>query len=88
MLEVLEEALSGRVIEELPLAVGRYQFTHAMIQETLTGEFTTTRKVRLHSRIAEILEQLYGTESEGHAAELAYHFAEAQPLVGNKKLIR
>jgi predicted ATPase len=38
LLEVLEEALSARVIEELPQVVGRYQFTHALIQETLTEE--------------------------------------------------
>ena len=52
LLEVLDEALSARVIEELPRAVGRYQFTHALIQETLAGELSTTRKVRLHARIA------------------------------------
>ena len=59
LLEVLEEALSARVIEELPQAVGRYQFTHALIQETLTEELTLTRRVRFHARIAETLEQLY-----------------------------
>ena len=30
LLEVLEEALASRVIEELPRSVGRYQFTHAL----------------------------------------------------------
>ena len=35
LLEVLEEALSARVVEELPQALSRYQFTHALIQETL-----------------------------------------------------
>ena len=58
LLEVLEEALSARVIEELPQAVGRYQFSHALIQETLTEELTLTRRVRLHARIAETLEEL------------------------------
>ena len=75
LLEVLEEALASRVIEELPQAVGRYQFTHALIQETLTEELTLTRRVRLHARIAETLEQLYGDDAEAHAAELAHHFA-------------
>ena len=32
LLDVLEEGLSSRVIEEMPTAVGRYQFTHALIQ--------------------------------------------------------
>ena len=35
LLEVVEEALASRVIEELPSSVGRFQFTHALIQETL-----------------------------------------------------
>ena len=81
LLEVLEEALAARVIEELPQAVGRYQFTHALIQETLSEELTLTRKVRLHARIAETLEQLYGNNVEAHAAELAHHFAEAEAVL-------
>ena len=87
LLEVLEEALSGRLIAELPTSVGRYQFTHALIQETLTGELSTTRKVRLHARIAEALETLYGGDAAAHAAELARHLAEAQTVLGTEKLV-
>jgi tetratricopeptide (TPR) repeat protein len=88
MLEVLEEALAARVVEELPSTVGRYQFTHALIQETLAEELSTTRRVRLHARIAEALEELYGADAESHAAELAHHFAEAEGVLGTDKLIR
>ena len=88
LLEVLEEALASRVLEELPHAVGRYQFTHALIQETLTEELTLTRKVRLHARIAETLERLYGNNLEAHAAELAYHFAAAETITGTDRLVR
>ena len=88
LLEVLEEALAARVIEELPQAVGRYQFTHALIQETLSEELTLTRRVRLHARIGETLEHLYGDNAEAHAAELAHHFAQAESLVGPDKLVR
>ena len=87
-MDVLEESLAARVIEELPQAVGRYQFTHALIQETLTEELTLTRRVRLHARIAESLEGLYGDNAEAHAAELVYHFAEAEAVIGNEKLVR
>ncbi len=68
LLDVLEEALGARIIEELPQAVGRYQFTHALIQETLAEELTLTRRVRLHARIAETLEELYGDTAEVNAA--------------------
>jgi len=88
LLEVLEEALASRVIEELPQSVGRYQFTHALIQEILAGELSTTRKVRLHARVAEALEELYGSDAQSHAAELARHFIEAQTVLGIEKPVR
>ena len=88
LLEVLEEALSAHLLEELPPSVGRYQFTHALIQETLTDELSLTRRVRLHARIAETLEELYGPEVEDHAAELAYHFAQAEAVTGAEKLVQ
>ncbi|MCI0799867.1 MAG: hypothetical protein J4N89_09730, partial [Chloroflexi bacterium] len=88
LFEILEEALAARVIEELPQSAGRYQFTHALIQETLSGELSTTRKVRLHARIAQALEELYGDDADAHAAELAHHFAEAQTVLGTEKLAR
>jgi len=88
LLETLEEALSARVIEELTQAVGRYQFTHALIQETLTEELTLTRRVRMHARIAETMETMYGSEAEAHAAELAHHFAEAEAILGTEKLVK
>ena len=88
LLALLEEALSARVIEELPDAVGRYQFTHTLIQETLAEELSLTRRVRLHARIAEALEALYGDDADQHAAELAHHFGEAQTLLGADKFVR
>ena len=88
LLKVLEEALSARVIEELPQAVGRYQFTHALIQETLAEELTLTRRAPLHARIAEALEEMYGQNAEAHASELAYHFVEAETITGTDRLVR
>lgn len=88
LLEVLEEALAARVIEELPRALGRYQFTHALIQETLAEELSLTRRVQLHARIAESLEALYGRDAGQHADELAHHFGEAQSLLGPDRLVR
>jgi tetratricopeptide (TPR) repeat protein len=86
LFEVLEEALAARVIEEFPQAVGRYQFTHALIQETLTAELSLTRRVRLHARIAETLEAMYGDDADSHAAELAHHFTQAEAALGTDRL--
>ena len=87
LLEMLDEAMAARVIEELPRPAGRYQFTHALIQETLAGELSSARRVRLHARIAQALEALYGAQADDHAAELAYHFGEAESVLGTDKLV-
>ncbi len=87
LLEVLNEALDARIIEELRPQVGRYQFTHALVQETLVDEIPLTGQVQLHARVASALEELYGARVEEHAAELAHHFAQAQTLLGTEKLI-
>jgi predicted ATPase len=58
------------------------------MQETLVEEISLTRRVRLHSRIATALEELYGSDSEAHAAELAHHFAQAEAVLGPDKLVR
>ena len=88
LLEVVDEALAGRLIEELPQRAGQYQFSHMLTQETLSDELSLTRRVRLHARIGETLEELYGIRSEAHAAELAYHFARAETVAGTEKLVK
>ena len=86
-LEVLEEAVASGVLEEVEGEVGRYRFSHALIQQTLVGELSTTRRVRLHARIAEVLEELYGDRAENRAAELVHHFGEAEMALGTEKLV-
>ncbi len=76
LLEALEEAVGARVITEVPRAADRYSFSHALIRETLYEELSTTRRVRLHRQIGEVLEGLYAANPEPHLAELAYHFSE------------
>jgi tetratricopeptide (TPR) repeat protein len=88
LLELMEEAMRARVVEEIPQAVDRYQFTHALIQETLSEELSLTRRVRLHANIAQALEEMYGDEVEAHAAELAYHSGQAESVLGTEKLVR
>ncbi|MCH7801742.1 MAG: protein kinase, partial [Chloroflexi bacterium] len=88
LIDVLEEGLSARVIEELPNSVGRYQFTHALIQQTLMDELSTTRRVRLHARIIDVFEELHRDAVESYATELAYHAAEAESIIGPESLVK
>ncbi len=88
LVDLVEEALAARIVEELVQPVGHYQFTHALIQETLVAELSLTRRVQVHAQIAEALEQLYGDQVAAHAGELAYHYAQAAALLGPAKLIQ
>ena len=86
LLQSVQEAVSFHLIEEVPGRMDRYQFVHALVQQTLTEEVTTSRNVRLHARIAEALEQLYAADVEAQAAELAYHYSEAEAVLGTERL--
>ena len=78
LLGLIEEGLDALVIEELDVA-GRYRFTHALMQETLLSELSTTRTVRLHGVIGEALEAQFGNDAT-RATELASHFIESSTL--------
>jgi predicted ATPase len=76
LLRLVEEALEARVIEEADRP-GRYRFTHALMQETLLQELSTTRRVCLHGTVGEALERRWGARADQRASRLALHFVEA-----------
>ncbi|MEY2433321.1 MAG: hypothetical protein QOC92_3046 [Acidimicrobiaceae bacterium] len=75
VLDALEEAMAAHVVEEVG-ALDSYTFSHALVRETLYGELATSRRVRLHRRVAHVLEELHAN-SDRLASVLAYHFFEA-----------
>ena len=88
LLGLLEEALAARVIEEVPDSVGRYQFSHVLIQESLSGQLSSVRRARMHADIGQALEDRYQDNANDHAAELAYHFSQSETVTGPDKLVR
>ena len=71
-------SVHARLIEEQE-AVGHYRFSHALVRETLYEELRTARRVRLHGQVGAALERIHTRDLDAHAAELAYHYAEAAP---------
>jgi class 3 adenylate cyclase/tetratricopeptide (TPR) repeat protein len=78
-LDLLDEALAARVVRERKDARGVYEFTHALIRQTLYGELSTPRRVRLHRQIGQVLEDRYGDHPDAHLPELAHHWFQAAP---------
>jgi tetratricopeptide (TPR) repeat protein len=54
----------------------------------LAAELSLTRRVRLHARIAETLEEMYQPDIERHASELALHFTQAETMLGTDRLVK
>ena len=75
----LDEAVREGLLLEVAGAIGRHRFSHDLIRETLYDELGAGRRMRLHRRAAEVLEQRHGADPGSHLAELAYHFFEGQP---------
>jgi DNA-binding SARP family transcriptional activator len=73
LLDILDGALTARVVAELPDGTGRLRFAHVLIRDTLYDDLTPTRRVRLHRLAVEALEALHGDEPGPHLAQLAYH---------------
>jgi len=76
LLDALDEAARARLIAEAPGALGRFAFAHALVRQTLYQELGTTRRVRLHWRIGEALEQRSASAPEAQLSAIAHHLCE------------
>jgi class 3 adenylate cyclase/tetratricopeptide (TPR) repeat protein len=72
LLDYLDEALGSHLLTEQGHLA--YTFTHALIRTTLYEELSGPRRVVLHRRVAESLEELYAGDIESHLGELAAHY--------------
>jgi tetratricopeptide (TPR) repeat protein len=92
--DTLLDALDHAVAAQLVRADGSsskgddvFAFTHDKIREVLNEEANPIRRRRLHQRIGEALERLYGVDAgaaagdDEHAHDLAHHFMQAGDLV-------
>jgi tetratricopeptide (TPR) repeat protein len=87
VLDVLEIAEADRLVEPTS---GRAQFTfvHALVRSTLYEEIPTTRRLRLHRRVAQMLEPRATAGDETLLPSLARHYCEAAALGEAEQAIR
>jgi len=69
----LDEAVTAQLIDEVADHAGRLTFAHALVRQTLLEELSTNKRVRLHRRIAELLDERGNVPVE----VLAHHYCEA-----------
>ncbi|MBS0643069.1 MAG: AAA family ATPase [Proteobacteria bacterium] len=75
VLHVLDEAVEARIIEET--APNHFQFTHALIRETLYDEVRPGQRRRLHRAVGEAVEAATRRDPGPVLADLVRHFQAA-----------
>jgi hypothetical protein len=87
LLDLVEGAVQAGLLVEVEGIVDRFSFAHALTQHTLYEDLGATRRARAHRKIADVLEQRYGTTPESRAAELARHFVAATQAADTAKAL-
>jgi tetratricopeptide (TPR) repeat protein len=77
LVTVIAEAAATGILSNLPGALGRASFCHALFRESLYDGIPQPRRAMLHRDAGEALEKLHAADLEPHLAELAHHFSEA-----------
>lgn len=72
VIAALDEAVRARLVHEAG-AVDAYRFAHALVRDTLYGEVSASRRVRLHRRIADAI----AARQPDDVIALAYHYQQA-----------
>jgi tetratricopeptide (TPR) repeat protein len=87
LLALLAEAEAARLVHVPRTPTPRARFVHALVRDTLYEELSPPDRRRQHRIVAEAIEALAGTDLDGHAPELAWHFARALPDGDAKRAI-
>jgi class 3 adenylate cyclase/tetratricopeptide (TPR) repeat protein len=77
LLDLLDDAVAASLLQESSERAGRFTFTHALVEHTLTADLGRTRRALLHREIAQALEEQCGDQPGERLGELAAHWAAA-----------
>ncbi len=83
-LRAIDEALDAQLLRPGSDS-DRFDFTHAVIRNTTYSELNSARRVRLHRKIAEEMEGVWGERAAEHAAEVAYQFWRGAAAAGAER---
>jgi DNA-binding SARP family transcriptional activator len=87
VLERLEPASDAGIVSA-DGAVGRYRFSHGLVNETLYDDLGAAAKARAHQRVAGALEAWHGDTDGAHVLDVAAHWARAVPAAPAERAAR
>ncbi len=72
--KAMDAALAAQVITRDAHHEDRYRFSHALIRETLYEELSTPKRVKLHQKIGQVLEEACVDCKDDRLSEIAHHY--------------
>ncbi|HEV8625956.1 MAG TPA: AAA family ATPase [Acidimicrobiia bacterium] len=83
-LDALDEVLMAQVVKAA--GADNYAFANTLIRQSLYNELSPSRQMRLHRRVAEALEEIYGERpAPAQAGEIAAQFYRSAGLSGAER---
>ena len=76
----LEPALQAGIVQSSADAAGTYQFTHALIRETIYEDLPAVDRLRLHSRAGDALRRIHSAHLEPVLTRMAHHYYKSAAL--------
>ena len=80
VLNGLEPAVQAGIVQSKLDASGSYQFTHALIRETIYEDLPPVDRLRLHGRVGDALVGVHAAHLEPALTRIAHHYHEAAAL--------
>jgi DNA-binding CsgD family transcriptional regulator/tetratricopeptide (TPR) repeat protein len=83
----LEPVVAAGIVQSNFDAPGRYQFTHALIRETIYEGLPAIDRLRLHGSAGDALARVYSAHLERVLTRIAHHYHEAAALGNSEKSV-
>jgi DNA-binding CsgD family transcriptional regulator/tetratricopeptide (TPR) repeat protein len=80
VLNGLEPAVQAGIVKSDLDISGSYQFTHALIRDTIYEDMPTAERLRLHGRAGDALCEVHSAQPDAALTHIAHHYYKAAPL--------
>jgi len=87
VLTILEPAVQAGIVQSNADASDGYQFTHALIRETIYEDLPNVDRLRLHGRAGDALVGVHSAHLESALTRIAHHYHEAAALGSGDKAV-
>ena len=88
LLTALEEAETNHLIMPMRGREPRWEFSHALIRQTLAAGLSVPSRQQLHLRVADAMERAAGSNADKHASDLAHYLFQAGAAADPGKTVR